>query len=468
MLFLLSILILGSCVSALIIKQAYGKLDILEPLIPAVIAMVSLFSVRPLAMLAAGETGSYRWFNIQDSITLALAICSLGVMSYLAGYFLFSRAPVPKSGRSQIFFSKKRLHAVAAFYIIASLFLTAAYLGSNPIATLAVLSRGRSDVIGEYITVHSEYLFVAPLLLSCAATLIILGNEKWTISIQKRLILFILIATPLAYFYLVGTRRFMLPALLVPSVAYLLKSGKRPRARHIALGIPFFLIFAAIPFMRTEGAREQIGGFGDQISFAFTRSGIWKDIFLGPDTEMLPAFAVEVKVLDDYNKFFYGRAVFGDLAFAPIPSALFPKPVSARDQMLIEAFGSRCSANPGALCPDFSIIGTFYQDFWIPGVMLGMMISGIFSRKVWLGYRVQPDNPFRICSATVTTVFTLIIMRAGFMPAFQWSLYFFIPITVGLYLSRKKEVRYAHRRDIGRTTARKPLAARVSPFIRNT
>ena len=467
MLFFLSLLVLGLCVSALVFKQAYGKLDIFEPLIPAVIAMVSLFSVRPLAMLAAGETGSYRWVNIQDNITFALVICSLGVASYLAGYFLSARAPTPKASMAQIFFSTKRLHIVAFVYVVLSFSLTAAYLGSNPIATLAVLSRGRSELISEYITIHSEYLFVAPLLLSCAATLLILGNKKWPMSIQKMLIIILLISVPLAFFYLVGTRRFMLPALLVPFVSYFLRRGKRPSARHLMLSIPFFMIFAAIPHMRTEGAREQIGGIGDQISFALTRSDLWESIFLGPDTEMLPAFAVEVKVLDDYDEFFYGRAVLGDLVIAPIPSALFPKPTSARDQMLIEAFGSRCIATSGGLCPDFSIIGTFYQDFWIPGVVLGMMFFGIFSRKVWLAYRVQRDNPLRICAAAVTTVFTLIIIRAGFMPAFQWSLYFYIPIAVGLYLSRRRGPRHMRSVDRPNNYAREPLAVRLSSFTQD-
>jgi hypothetical protein len=202
--------------------------------------------------------------------------------------------------------------------------------------------------------------------------------------------------------------------------------------------------------MRTEGAREQIGSFGDQLVFALTRGDIWKEIFLGADTEMLPAFAVEIKILNDYSDFFYGRAAFGDLVIAPIPSALFPKPNSARDEMLLMAFGSKCNSGPGGLCPDFSIIGTLYQDFWVPGVIIGMFLFGFLSRKIWLSYRAQPNNPFRICAAAVTTVFTLIIIRAGFMPAFQWSLYFFLPIVVGLYLSRKKST--AHMRAAYRSS----------------
>lgn len=448
MLLILSVLIAFLCLSAITIKFAYGRLDILEPLIPATIAMLSLFAVRPFAMLVTGEFHRYQSFDIQQHIDLALMICALGVASYLAGYFFSSRAPGPNPNITPQSFSTKRLRIISIVYIVTSLFLTVAYLGRDPFATLAVISRGRSDLISEYVTIHTEYLFVAPLLLSCVATLLILGSKNKKLGFSRVVLICLLISFPLMFFYLVGTRRFMIPALFVPLVSYMLRFEKRPKAKHLIIAIPLFLIFSAIPYMRTEGAREQIGNLSDQIVFALTRSDIWEEIFLGPDTEMLPAFAVEIKTLNDYSDFFYGRSVLGDLIIAPIPSALFQKPLSARDEMLIMAFGSRCDAGPGGLCPDFSIIGTFYQDFWIPGVIVGMFFYGFFSRKIWMSFRAQPDNPFRIAAASVTTVFTLIIIRAGFMPAFQWSLYLLLPIVAGFYLSRKKTS--AHMRMLSR------------------
>ena len=438
MLLIFSVLVASLCFSVVAIKFTYGRLDLFEPLLPAVVAMLSLFSVRPFMMFVSGESHSYRSFDIRQHIGVALVICSLGVASYLVGYFLSSRAPTPKPNATIRNISPKRLHTISFIYVFLSFFLTLGYLGSDPIATLVVLSRGRSELISEHITVHSEYLFAAPLLLSCAAALLILGGKNKRLRIRRILLICLLVSAPIAFFYLVGTRRFMIPAIFVPLVSYFLMSRKRPKALYLILGIPVFLILSAIPYMRTEGAREQIGGFGHQLIYALTRGDIWRGVFLGPDTEMLPAFAVEVKTLNDHSDFFYGRAVLGDLIISPIPSALFPKPISARDEMLLMAFGSKCSAGPGGLCPDFSIIGTLYQDFWIPGVIIGMFFFGFFSRRIWLSYRVQPDNPFRICAASITTVFTLIIIRAGFMPAFQWSLYFFVPIVVGLYLSKKR------------------------------
>jgi hypothetical protein len=247
-----------------------------------------------------------------------------------------------------------------------------------------------------------------------------------------------LVFIPVAYFYLFGTRRFIVPAIAIPLVSYFLSRGIRPGVRTLSLAVIAFYVLSALPFMRTEGARSEIGGLHSQMVYAFTRDEIFKNIFLGPDTEMLPAYAVEVQALDSPNDFYYGKATIGDLIIAPIPSAIFYKPTSARNDILIRTFGSPCDAGPGGLCPDFSIVGTFYQDFWIPGVVLGMMFTGWLSRRVWARYKMDPDNPHKVASAAIVFVFTFIVIRAGFMPAFQWALYFFIPIAFGLYLARRR------------------------------
>jgi hypothetical protein len=435
----LSVAVLALCVAAILLKMVYGKVDILEPIVPAVITMAGLFSIRPLAMIATGETVYYRWVNIEASLDPALSVCVIGVASYLFGYLVSAKAP-----RFDVYpyveyrISKKRLVMVCFTYIGLSIMLTAAYLGRDPIGTLSVMALGRSADIGDVITVHTEYLFVAPLLLSCCATLLILGLTKEGLRVGWLAVLLVLIVVPVLYFYLVGARRFIIPVFAIPLVVYFLVRKIRPKLKTLLVGVAIFYIIAAIPFMRTGGAREQIGGLGRQLIYAFMREDIFRGIFLGPDTEMLAAFAVEFKVLKEPRDFYYGRAVFGDLLFAPIPSALFDKPRSARNDILMKAFGSVCDAGPGGLCPDFSVIGTFYQDLWVPGVVVGMAFCGWASRRIWLRYRAQPANPYAICSAAITFVFTLVIIRAGFMPAFQWALYFFVPITVGVHFARRK------------------------------
>jgi len=435
----LSLSVLVLCAVAILVKMAYGKVDVFEPLVPAVVVMTALFSLRPLAMIANGDTAYYRWVNIKDSLDPALLVCVVGVASYLFGYLLSAKCPKRKAHRTiDNYISRNRLLTVCFAYACLSILLTSVYLGKDPLGTLMVMALGRSAEVGDVVTINTEYLFVAPLLLSCCATLLIVGQGKKKISKGLLVCLFVLIMIPVAYFYLVGVRRFIIPVVAIPVAVYFLVRGIRPKWKTLLLVVAVFYVIAAIPFMRTVGAREEIGGLGSQMVYAFTRNDLVQGIFLGSDTEMLPAFAVEYKMLKGPLDFYYGRAVFGDLLFAPIPSVLFDKPRSARNEILIQIFGSACDAGPGGLCPDFSVVGTFYQDFWIPGVLVGMMLCGWVSRRVWLRFRAQPENPYTICSAAVTFVFTLIIIRAGFMPAFQWALYFLLPIVLGLYLSRRR------------------------------
>jgi len=403
--------------------------------------MVSLFSIRPLAMLAVGELEYYRWIYIGGVVDITLTIAAIGVTAYFIGYYVIpmrlSRLQINYRGHE---IRKSRLFTICFFYVAAGIILAAVYVGSNPIGTLVVLSMGRSENALDVITVHSEYLFSAPVLISCAVTLIIAakGNNRFKNHTIFALLLLILI--PVAWFYLFGVRRFIIPSAFIPLAVFLLARRVKFNLNHFVFLLPVLMMLAALPFMRTEGARSEIGGFADQAVFALSNRDVLRKIFLGSDTEMFPALAVEIMVLDAPSDFYYGAATIGDLLIAPIPSALFEKPMSARDRLLVDTFGEPCSALPGRLCPDFSVIGTFYQDFWLPGVFFGMLLMGYVGRRVWFVYNCTPGDPYSVFNVAAVSIFTFIIIRAGFMPAFQWFLYFWIPVTLGLHMIVQRRV----------------------------
>lgn len=435
-----------ACTTAIGLRLSTRKLDLLEPLIPAVLIFSLLFVVRPLSMILAGETESYRWINTGHTFHIAVAVCTAGVLSFLLGYFMPSPARRSAS-KQQLRISRVYTVRVCVVYVLTAAFLVALYLGSNALETLKILARGRPESLHGIVTVHTEYLFVAPVLLSVAATLLILeGLQR---NRAPLLVPAFLVAICVAYFYLFGTRRFIIPAAGIPILVYLLGTGRRPALKLTALLIPAFFLITALPFMRTEGARSQIGGIAEQAAFAFTREDMWHELFLGPDTEMLSAFAAQIAIMNDWRDFYYGSATLGDLILAPLPSALIPgKPLSARDQMLVEVFGYPCTAGSGGLCPDFSVVGTFYQDFWIFGVVLGLLFMGYRSRLVWERFLYNPHNPYATGTAATWYVFILIIIRAGFMPAFQWFLYFWIPLMLGVALTSKRLISPREKRTL--------------------
>jgi len=145
---------------------------------------------------------------------------------------------------------------------------------------------------------------------------------------------------------------------------------------------------------------------------------------------MVAVLAVEIQTLQRTGGYSAGGATVGDFILAPIPSAFFPsKPETWRNRLLVDTFNEPCSAGGG--CPDFSVVGTFYQDFWYPGAILGMSLFGIAAAGAWRRFIANRDPEAAMLVAAVI-VFWPVIIRAGWLPSFTWFLYFIVPSIVGI------------------------------------
>jgi hypothetical protein len=266
-------------------------------------------------------------------------------------------------------------------------------------------------------------------LVACAATAIGVVFA-WRLGRLQLLGITAMATVPALVFLINGDRRYLLPCILIPIVAFFLTTGRRPSGKMVAVLVPLAFVFlATVPWLRTAAARTYYGGIPTILGSAYSQPlAAWDKFITGNDTEMESALSVQLQVQRDPQDFYYGRATVGDLLLAPIPSAVFPgKPETARNEMLTRAFGEPCVAVAGHQCPDFSAIGTFYQDFWWPGAVLGMAALGVLSHTIWQWRRRWPDSPYSIVAATTWTVILPILIRAGFMPAFAWWLYFLVP-----------------------------------------
>jgi hypothetical protein len=101
----------------------------------------------------------------------------------------------------------------------------------------------------------------------------------------------------------------------------------------------------------------------------------------------------------------------------------------------VRAFGRPCVVRTGGSCPNFSVVGTFYQDFWLLGVLVGMAALGAAAALVWRLYLERPGSAYRAVAAGCTAVFLPIMIRAGFMPPFAWFLYFLLPSLLAVRLA---------------------------------
>lgn len=427
-----------------------GRFDLLEPIVGSTIVLAVVFGIRPIAMLVADDF-VYRDVDIAPHFPYTVALGLLGTVAFVAAYE-WARHKLPASssqGRESRISRPLAFGSVAVLALLSVLLfgLHLSRLGSNLADGFRLLVGGQSpDLVARWAGT-SEYLSTSPILAACGATLLGIAT-RWRLTRFQLLFFVVLIAYPVAMFYLSGTRRYMVPCLLVPLVTWMLMSVRRPGGRLLLALIPIsFLILATIPFARWVGTRDDAtGGIGTVIVQAIEDPARAVHRFiLGPDTNMLPALAREVSVLTAPEDFFYGRATVGDLFLAPIPHLIFPdKPQSARDELLTRTFGAPCRLAGDGVCDDFSIIGTFYQDFWVPGVAILMGGVGAASAWLWSRWHKSPGDQRLIVATGTWVVFVPIIFRAGFMPGFQWWLYFFVPCLLGVMVFMRPPEPHSH------------------------
>ena len=419
-----------------------GTFDLVEPIVGGTVMLAVLFGIRPIAMLIAGDF-VYRGVNIREGFPWAVALGLLGTASFVALYEwvrlrrLHAPPREPAAGRP---FDRRVAYGWVATLTVLSVGLFAFHLsnlGSDLFDGIRLLAQGASPELVSRWAGTSEYLSTSPILAACAATVLGLATG-WRLTRVQLLLLLVLIAYPEVVFYLSGARRYMLPTLLVPLVTWMLMSGRRPGRRLLLVVIPVaFLVLATIPFVRWVGTRDNGGAAAPIVEAVVNPARAVYRFVLGPDTNMVPSLAIEVSVLRSPRDFFYGRATFGDLVLAPIPHVIFPdKPITARDELLTRVFGAPCQVSNG-VCDDFSIIGTFYQDFWLPGVVVLMGIVGAASGALWSRWRNAPDHYGLLVAVASWAVFVPIIFRAGFMPGFQWWLAFLLPCLLGVWLASR-------------------------------
>jgi hypothetical protein len=432
---------LASALWPILRRVLNGTIDIFEPVLGASIMLAILFGVRPLIMLSTGDRSFQKGYNIAQGFNQAVLLGMLGTLSFVVGYEVLSglrqRSSIVSRARNLDLPATRRVVFVCVVLGLV-LFLLLLGLAGNPLVTLQLLAHGRSTRSVAVVST-SSYLSDAPLLLACAATIFVITLRGKPTRGQLAAII-ALVATPVAAFSLVGDRRFIIPCALIPIVVGYIVRLRRPSWRKLALIIPVaFIILATIPYARASGGRQAQGGVLPVFTRAFSAPLQPVGKFLtGTDTQMVSDLALEVESLRQSRDYYFGRATVGDLLLAPLPSHVIRKPQTARDSLLVRIFGEPCGTVNGALCPDFSAVGTFYQDFWIPGVIAGMLLLGGFSAALWTGVKANRTSVMRLILAASWTVFLPIIIRAGIMPTFSWWLEFILPCWLGVrYIERR-------------------------------
>jgi hypothetical protein len=428
-----------------IARRVAGHFDLFEPIVPASAVLAALFGARPLMMIYDDDL-TYFGRPIADRFPESVVLGLIATVFFVVGYEVWVSRPLARERVRSDAPSLIRAKWFALGSLAASILLFGAHLARGPSFTesLRLLARGRSNELADIYERSSEYFSSAPVLAASGAITVLAIAAGPRLSWPTRLLVAASVAFPAGIFLLVGARRFVIPAILVPVIVWYLRRGRRPRGAVVAVVLPLaFLLLATVAHARSAGAREEAGGVMPVLLDGLLRPDRTVVRFLRrSDTEMIAAFAAQLEMQSEPRDFFYGRASLGDLLLAPVPSAIVSsKPTTARDEMLIRVFGHPCRVRTGegGGCADFSAIGTFYQDFWYLGVIVGMALLGVLSATLWRAYVRAQTAPTIVLAAT-WAVFAPIVLRAGFMPATTWWLYFVLPSLAGVWLAGRRSV----------------------------
>ena len=382
-------------IAPLIVRRAMGTLDVFEPLVPATVAFVLLFSVRPIVDV----TSSAREFAGQDLTNVyptMLVVVLIGIAAFQLGYALFRRPPRDERGGHPQQPDTGVLLVVGGLLTLAAIFfLLLRALLAGGISTLFV---DRSEIGTRAFTVP----FISESVMLALPALLVL----WSVPPPHRAAARVLALAPLAVLLTSaipqGNRRDLLPALVAVTALAYLRRGARPRLLSLVVvgALAFFLLVTPLRVVRNGEA-----GYWSSVVTAIEHPlRSVESLFREQDTAMTTALAIEVRDVGSRIPFQHGRAALSETLLQPVPRQVWPeKPETIRMQLIELNWGLR-NGSCATQCPTFSVLGSLYADGGLWTVALGGFAFGAVLAR-WYGYFRRRQGDPLIQAAYAATLF---------------------------------------------------------------
>lgn len=379
---LLAGLLLGLCAGFLLTQSRDHRIDLLNPAVVFAIVWAVMFGIRPLLMHSTGDYALRGTYSFPAHLDQAMLLALLGGASFVAGYSFCNvhrQSRRVRSGALGRAVAEREVSRPVVAVGITCVGTAAAYLGFQP-------------VLGG----TSAYVYYLPLMLvpvSVAAFADWLAHRRFV-----SLLLFLIPGSIYMLRYaLTGQRAFVLFLLVGVVLAYYQHKNSSPRistAAFAAVGV-IIVIFYGFEVYRA-GAR---GGEVEQSSSA---GEALLRVFMGGTTEMLPAFSALLGTEGQIWQQANGRTLY-TAAVHWIPSALWSDKPRTYDEVIYSIMFPDHYAVDKANT-QFSILGDWYSDSGVTGVIIGMFLVGSGAR--WLYSKSQaPSARWRLVYALFPALF---------------------------------------------------------------
>jgi hypothetical protein len=408
----------------------------------ALFMLVAIFAVRPLFANRLDD-GFYGYAIDVASVERAIVIGTICMAAFGLGVFFATARPAKQAKLAALPARTRRGATITAgSALLVTVAGAAVYVGA--LVTLAgwhtvtAMSGGRSAEASA--AGVPEIISVLPLAGSISVSLFVLARGSTPIKRGEAVILITCVTVSLIMVSALGTRRFMIPAVLMPISAALIRRPAKLRLWHVPVGFVGLLFVAIVPMVRSAGARlpgENLMTASLRYAFEQGIEGILEPIFASYDTEMLDYIALaSSRIHAGWLSFGLGRGTLLEFILRPVPgSRLSQAPWS--DQIIINLWGGTGCGHP--YCPVASVAGVTYFDGGFPSLIVGSFCFGFALR--WLATRWFYNRhlgDFRSTVVAIAGSFAMVAARTNTIHAIWWCIYTLIIACViyGLFSDR--------------------------------
>lgn len=412
------------------VRVAQGRFDGLEPIVWLNVALAVMFVLHPAAVLGYGlSTFRFDFYAVPDTFDPALGLALGGICAMYLGYFspagrkLTRRLPPLGSE-----FDDGSLLRSAAVFTALGVALYGVAAAKSGISPLTLVSGGiRGEAAGT-----TAYLYLAPFMIVPAGLIVMkvgVGRKRPLLTAAGIGLLLILVNSLAPS----GQRLWVL--LIVSSLAVypMLRSGWRPGP--VVLAIVVMTTFVFVVSLRDLDQADLTKGLTGAVTYTVREPGsAVKELLTGPDTEMHNALALEMQFVPRETGFHPGQSVASFLAH-PVPRVLWPdKPYPAEAALNKELF----SASEGEASVAYSVIGGFYYDSGIVGVLLGMGLLGVLFRAAFEWLKVDSTNDMARLIYALILPFTVILLRGNLPDTAARALFIVGPAVLAAHLAGRR------------------------------
>ncbi|MGV0720490.1 hypothetical protein ABQF17_07285 [Mycolicibacterium elephantis] len=273
-----------------------------------------------------------------------------------------------------------------------------------------------------------EIVMQLPLAGSVASATLILTARTSKINAASWIVIAFCTVASIVTVSQLGSRRLMIPAILIVVTALLMRKPVRLRFWHLAAGSVAFLALMTMPMVRGAGGRDEGEGIFAALARAVGETGPVNAVeyfVTSYDTIMYDYIAVLASELENGRlKLGLGSGTIVEFLAHPFPANMTPF-LERSSELKAHIFHYSCF---GPDCPVrnpvISVGGTLFFDWWHLGVLIGGIIVGFVVRAIAFRWsRAASLSTSQNLITAVCASYAMIAARTDTVWAIWWCIY---------------------------------------------